>query len=94
MSPAHKELVFDFSDMRLISIECNQCSTEVTLDASNSGKRVNSGVPTDCPACGTIFDSVSVQSPIAGYLDLYKAFGKITHKVRLKVRIIEKAETR
>ncbi len=96
MSPAHKELVFDFSDMRLISIECSKCHTEVTIDASHTGKRGNQGVATKCPSCGEEFDPVSVQSPIAQYLDIYNTLGKINHRVRLKVRILEneKAETR
>ena len=95
MSPAHKELVFDFADMRLISIECSQCGTEVTLDAANSKKRQNQqGVPTECPSCGAAFDRVSVQTPIGNYLDLYKTLAQIDHKVRLKVRVMEKAETR
>ncbi|PYR97805.1 MAG: hypothetical protein DMG16_23365 [Acidobacteria bacterium] len=95
MSPAHKELVFDFADMRLISLQCSECLTEVTIDASSNKGRRNQGVPVECPSCGTKFDHVSVQAPIASYLDLYTTLVKIKHKVRLKVIVEkEKAETR
>ena len=69
--------------MKLFSIECAKCGTEITLDASRKAV-----APEFCPSCKERFDSVSVQGPLDQYVTVYENIVKMKHKVRLKIKAV------
>jgi predicted Zn finger-like uncharacterized protein len=81
-----KELTFDVSDMRLISVECPKCSTEITINASKKAI-----APERCPSCNKEFES-SVQNSLGSYVSLYEDLVVAKSIVRFRVRMVDAKE--
>ena len=73
-----QQLSLDFADLRYVEITCPTCAAKMTLDLRNRKSRA----PDSCCGCGLEFDATSVQSPLAEFINVYRA---LTHK-ELKVR--------
>ena len=87
------------ADLRFMIIKCMKCSTEVTVDISESARRIgkkiqdphalpnyDNATPRCCPICDTVFDSSLTQGANClrdGIIDLIK---QETVKIEFKVQ--------
>lgn len=72
MVAAFKELVFDFSDLKLLSVICKNCNIEMIIDLSKSSSKL----PEKCPTCKTDFD----ENFIRALHDYYSAYSTFTNR--------------
>src|SRR5206468_3276707 len=86
MSPTHKEYVFDFEDLKLISVVCKgkngACGAEVIVDISDAENKV----PTQCPSCGQTFDAM-FNSALGSFQSAYNNFVKGGKSATARLRI-------
>jgi len=54
MVPTFKEYAFDFAELKLISIVCKKCKSEIILDVMD----INFRTPRACPSCREEFASL------------------------------------
>jgi len=95
VSPTHKELIFDFADLKLISVVCKgangkPCSAEIIMDVSVAFKEM----PRACPVCGNQFDALfdsALESFQSAYKNFTKAEGNTIARLRIR-RQIDSAE--
>lgn len=72
MVAAFKEYVFDFADLKLLSIVCKNCNTEMIIDISNPSSKL----PERCAPCKTEFDENFTQA----LHDFYSAYSTFANK--------------
>jgi hypothetical protein len=74
----HDQIVVSVQDLRLVTISCSHCNTKVTLDLEMDFEppRAPFHVPTECPRCGSRFDS-AVPRAVEGMYKVYKALAQL-----------------
>lgn len=84
MVAAFKEYVFDFADLKLLSIICVNCGTEVIVDVSNPALKL----PEKCGPCKHNFDE-DFKSAIEDFHSAYTTFSNknIERSVSARIRV-------
>jgi hypothetical protein len=68
MNPTFKEYAFDFIDLKLISVSCKRCKTEIILDVTEPHIKM----PRHC-SCGKDFGLLFIEA-LESYYRIYKQF--------------------
>jgi Fe-S cluster biogenesis protein NfuA len=87
MSPTHKEYVFDFADLKLLSVVCGHCKCETIVDASNA----SSQMPGACSSCKKTFGTPiwnALSSFVQTYQNVIQAHvGEDATTARIRMRV-------
>lgn len=81
MNPTYKEYVFDFADLKLISVSCNKCRTETILDVTETYITM----PDKC-SCGQEFGQLFSEA-LESFHRIYKQFTHKETKATARIRI-------
>jgi uncharacterized protein (UPF0212 family) len=78
----HDQIVISIRDLRLVTIGCPHCNTKVTLDLDMEFQPPRSPflALTECPRCGSPFDS-AIPGAIQGLYKIYTALAKLRNAV-------------
>ena len=82
MVAAFKEYVFDFEELKLLSITCSNCNTETIVDLS----KPSSKLPYRCTPCNVNFDA-EFHIAITAFHSAYKTLKEKKEEIPLKARI-------
>ena len=83
MPVMRKEFVADMKDLKILSLQCGECGTTITVDLD--GKTDIAA----CPACHQTFDAASIGSHISALSLAYKYFLKAKHKISFRVPLTD-----
>jgi transcription elongation factor Elf1 len=81
-----KQTALDFADLRYVEITCANCKARLTIDAKSDQR------PNSCGSCGAGFDEMAVRTPLAQFMDAYRAFTHKGQKFRFRVIVDEPGE--
>lgn len=85
MNPVFKEFVIDFADLKLISVTCRKCNTEIIFDVTKADIKM----PSECP-CGEGYGDFFI-SALNGFHDAYAKFTHQKVRAMAKIRIRREA---
>ena len=82
MNPIFKEYVIDFADLKLVSVVCKKCKTEIIIDMT--GKRMT--IPNVCQACGNIINQVFLEA-LSTFYGIYRHLSGTDPSASARIRI-------
>jgi hypothetical protein len=83
MNPTYKEYVFDFADLKLLSIVCNKCKTEIIFDVTETDTKMLKY----CPSCDENFGGLFLEALTKfhrAYMYLTEKDVKATARIRIR----------
>jgi hypothetical protein len=82
-----KEYVFDFADLKLLNIVCENCHTETIIDISNPSSKL----PIMCHPCKSNFDD-KFKNALGNFQSAYLTLAKSSKERPLLTRIRVRCE--
>ena len=86
MNPIFKEYVIDFADLKLVSVICKKCKTEIIIDMT--GELIN--IPNVCQACGNLINAVFLDA-LTSFYNIYKYLAGKDPSASARIRIRHEA---
>ena len=82
MNPVFKEYVIDFTDLKLVSVVCGKCKTEIILDMTGELRLI----PNVCQSCGQIINEVFLEA-LTSFYKIYKYLAGKEPSASARIRI-------
>lgn len=87
MNPIFKEYVIDFADLKLVSVVCKKCQTEIILDMTGDLKLI----PNICQSCGGVINEVFIEA-LTSFYKIYRYLGGKDPGASARIRIRQEAK--
>lgn len=83
MNPVFKEYVIDFADLKLVSVVCGKCKTEIIIDMT--GELIL--IPNVCQSCGNLINQVFLDA-LTSFYKIYKYLSAkdLNSSARIRIR--------